>query len=85
MNNLNGTFLMSASGGGLKAEKNLMTEMKKSHSFILKAINTFDRMLGVWQIVFKVKNLVSSKKSRDEAAAVRAEKAAYPWPVEKFK
>ena len=84
MNNLNGTFLMSASGGGLKAEKNLMTEMKKSHSFILKAINTFDRMLGVWQIVFKVKNLVSSKKSRDEAAAVRAEKAAYPWPVEKF-
>ena len=84
MENINGTFLMSATGGGLKAEKNLMTEMKKSHSFILKAINSFDRMLGVWQIVFKIKNIVSSKKSREKAAMAKAEKAAYPWPVDKF-
>ena len=84
MKNVNGNALISTTLGGIKVEKDKIYNIKNSYELILRAITTFDRVLGVWQVVYKVKDMVSSKEKKARAKALRKAQAAYPLPVERF-
>ena len=84
LKNANGNAMLSASMGGIKVEKDKIYNIKNSYELILRAITTFDRVLGVWQVVYKVKDMVSSKEKKAQAKALRKAQAAYPLPVERF-
>lgn len=84
MKNVNGNALISTTLGGIKVEKDKIYNIKNSYELILRAITTFDRVLGVWQVVYKVKDMVSSKEKKAQAKALRKAQAAYPLPVERF-
>lgn len=79
LKNANGNAMLSASMGGIKVEKDKIYAMKTSHAIVLGAITSFDRILGVWQIIYKVRDMVSSK-----AKAIKKAQAAYPIPMERF-
>ena len=79
LKNVNGNAMLSASMGGIKVEKDKIYAMKTSHAIVLRAITSFDRILGVWQIIYKVRDMVSSK-----AKAIKKAQAAYPIPMERF-
>lgn len=79
LKNVRGNAVLSASMGGIKVEKDKIYSIKASHALILRAITSFDRILGVWQIIYKVRDMVSSK-----AKAIKKAQAAYPIPMERF-
>lgn len=84
LKNINGHLLLSATKGGIKTEKDIMPAMKTSHTVILRSLTAIDRIMGIWQITYNIKNMVSSKKERAARKAERLAQAKYPYPMDRF-